>query len=71
MSADADGWVVVWDVVTKRAVAVWKAHGEGVLGVEVFFDGKGGWLVRLVVFLFLVVVGWVWGGVVKWWMCVV
>ncbi|PGH02410.1 hypothetical protein AJ79_07642 [Helicocarpus griseus UAMH5409] len=34
ISADADGWVVVWNMGTKRAVASWKAHESAVLGVE-------------------------------------
>ena len=32
-TGDAEGWVVVWDVVTKRADAVWRAHREPVLGL--------------------------------------
>jgi hypothetical protein len=36
ISADADGWVVIWDVVTKRARAVWKAHEGAVLEVKGF-----------------------------------
>ena len=35
LSGDADGWVVSWDTVSKRAVAAWKAHhGGAVLGVR-------------------------------------
>ncbi|KAL2006267.1 hypothetical protein VTN00DRAFT_9921 [Thermoascus crustaceus] len=38
-SGDADGWVVIWSVVTKRPVAVWKAHEGAVLEVKGFsFD---------------------------------
>ena len=33
LTGDAEGWVVVWDVVTKRADAVWRAHQEPVLGL--------------------------------------
>jgi ASTRA-associated protein 1 len=33
-SADSDGWVVVWSLATKRAVAVWKAHDAGILGLK-------------------------------------
>lgn len=32
LSADADGWVVIWDVTTKRPLAVWKAHDSALLG---------------------------------------
>ncbi|GAB7362660.1 hypothetical protein MBLNU230_g2969t1 [Neophaeotheca triangularis] len=35
-SGDADGWVVVWDLVTRRAVLVWRPHRGGVLGVGVW-----------------------------------
>ena len=33
-SADSDGWLVIWSLATKRALAVWKAHSAGVLGVK-------------------------------------
>ncbi|DAA72929.1 TPA_exp: Uncharacterized protein A8136_4854 [Trichophyton benhamiae CBS 112371] len=33
ISGDADGWVVVWDVTSKRAVATWKAHEGSILAV--------------------------------------
>lgn len=33
LTADADGWVVSWNVALKRPVAVWKAHGTAVLGL--------------------------------------
>jgi WD40 repeat protein len=36
LSGDAEGWVILWDVSTKRAVAVWKAHGSAILGVNVW-----------------------------------
>lgn len=35
-SADADGWIVIWDVVTKRPRVVWKAHEGSVLEVKGF-----------------------------------
>lgn len=34
VSADANGWVTIWDVVTKRPRAVWKAHEGAVLEVK-------------------------------------
>lgn len=41
-SGDADGWAVVWSVVTKRPVAVWKAHEGAVLEVKGFsFEDTG------------------------------
>ncbi|KAL4776746.1 WD40-repeat-containing domain protein [Aspergillus nidulans var. acristatus] len=40
VSGDADGWIVVWDLVFKRPVAVWKAHEGAVLEVKGF--GRGG-----------------------------
>ena len=35
-SGDADGWIVIWDLVTKRPVTVWKAHEGAVLEVKGF-----------------------------------
>jgi|TARA_R110002003_G_scaffold96_32_gene7699 WD40 repeat protein len=34
LTGDADGWVVYWKVETKRALAVWNAHGAAILGTE-------------------------------------
>ncbi|KAK2766818.1 ASTRA complex subunit [Arachnomyces sp. PD_36] len=34
ISGDADGWIVIWDVVSKRPVAVWKAHEGAILAVK-------------------------------------
>ncbi|KAI9375800.1 WD40-repeat-containing domain protein [Aspergillus egyptiacus] len=39
VSGDADGWIVVWDLVFKRPVAVWKAHEGAVLEVKGFTVG--------------------------------
>ena len=33
-SGDADGWIVVWSLMTKRPVAAWKAHDGAILGVQ-------------------------------------
>ncbi len=33
LTADADGWIVSWNLSFKRPVAVWKAHGNAILGV--------------------------------------
>ncbi|EGE02295.1 WD repeat protein [Trichophyton equinum CBS 127.97] len=41
ISGDADGWVVVWDMTSKRAAATWKAHEGSILavaGVEVSLE---------------------------------
>ncbi|KAM5433452.1 Astra associated protein 1 Asa1 [Microsporum ferrugineum] len=41
ISGDADGWVVVWDITSKRAIATWKAHEGSILnvtGVEVALE---------------------------------
>ena len=32
LTGDAEGWVVYWNVETKRALAVWKAHDGPILG---------------------------------------
>jgi WD40 repeat protein len=41
VSGDADGWVVIWDLVTKRPVTVWKAHAGAVLEVKGFNTSTG------------------------------
>ncbi|OJI96195.1 hypothetical protein ASPVEDRAFT_23219 [Aspergillus versicolor CBS 583.65] len=41
VSGDADGWIVVWDLIFKRPVAVWKAHEGAVLEVKGFVLGGG------------------------------
>ncbi|KAE8350418.1 WD repeat protein [Aspergillus coremiiformis] len=36
ISGDAEGWTIVWDLVSKRPVAVWKAHHGAILEVKGF-----------------------------------
>ncbi|KAI9928368.1 ASTRA complex subunit [Aspergillus wentii] len=45
ISADANGWIVVWDLVTKRPVTVWKAHEGAVLEVKGFVGSGTGTVV--------------------------
>ena len=33
LSADADGWLVSWNIASKRPAAVWRAHSNAVLGI--------------------------------------
>ena len=33
LTGDADGWIVLWKISSRRAVAVWKAHEGAILGV--------------------------------------
>lgn len=33
LTGDADGWVVLWDTVTRRPTAVWQAHVGSLLGL--------------------------------------
>lgn len=40
ISGDANGWLVVWDLVTKRPVSTWKAHAGAVLEVRGFKIGS-------------------------------
>lgn len=42
ISGDAEGWIVIWDMVSKRPVASWKAHGGAVLEAKGFRDETGG-----------------------------
>ena len=39
-SGDSDGWIVVWSLASKRAVAVWKAHEGAILGVRDWDDER-------------------------------
>ena len=32
LTGDADGWVVFWNIQTKRPLAVWPAHDGPILG---------------------------------------
>ncbi|BCR88533.1 WD40 repeat domain-containing protein [Aspergillus chevalieri] len=42
ISGDAEGWVIIWDMVSKRPVVSWKAHGGAVLEAKGFeFGGNG------------------------------
>lgn len=36
LTGDADGWVVLWNIATKRAAAVWRAHDGAILGFGVW-----------------------------------
>jgi hypothetical protein len=40
VTGDADGWIVIWSLATKRAVAVWKAHGGTLLGARSWGNDK-------------------------------
>ena len=31
ITGDADGWVILWDVATRRPTAVWRAHESAIL----------------------------------------
>lgn len=33
LSGDAEGWVILWSIPIKRAVAVWKPHNGPILGL--------------------------------------
>lgn len=33
-SGDADGWVAITDLKSRRALCIWRAHEDGVLGIE-------------------------------------
>ncbi|KAK4870412.1 hypothetical protein LT330_004760 [Penicillium expansum] len=40
VSGDANGWIVVWDLVTKRPVTAWKAHEGAILEARGFNVGS-------------------------------
>lgn len=40
VTGDADGWIVVWKLETKRALAVWKAHDGAILETAMWGSDK-------------------------------
>lgn len=40
LTGDAEGWLVLWNVFTKRPVAVWRAHKGAILGLDVWGEDK-------------------------------
>jgi hypothetical protein len=40
VTADAEGWVVIWSLAIKRPVAVWRAHESAVLGVQAWGEER-------------------------------
>lgn len=40
VTGDADGFVVVWDLVIMRPRAVWQAHENAILGIRGWGTGK-------------------------------
>jgi hypothetical protein len=41
ISGDANGWIVIWDLVTKRPVTAWKAHQGAILEARGINVGSG------------------------------
>lgn len=41
LSGDAEGWIVIWNMVSKRAMASWKAHEGAVLEAKGFKTKSG------------------------------
>ncbi|KAJ9216091.1 hypothetical protein DTO166G4_2335 [Paecilomyces variotii] len=42
LSGDADGWVIIWSLVTKRPIGVWKAHEGAILEAKGFYYEESG-----------------------------
>ena len=40
VSGDADGYLIVWTLTTKRPVAVWQAHEGSILGIDTWDSDK-------------------------------
>ncbi|RDL39812.1 uncharacterized protein BP5553_04152 [Venustampulla echinocandica] len=40
VTGDADGWIVIWSLATKRPVAVWRAHQGTILGADAWEGDK-------------------------------
>lgn len=49
LTGDANGWVVLWSLATKRAVAVWRAHDGAILGMKAWDEEK---IITCVPFIF-------------------
>lgn len=39
-SGDSDGWVIIWSIITKRALLAWKAHEGAILGLSAWTEAK-------------------------------
>ena len=39
-SGDSEGWLGIWSLASKRAVAVWKAHDGGVTGIKTWDQNR-------------------------------
>lgn len=40
LTGDAQGWLILWNLVTKRPVAVWRAHEAAVLSLSSWGEDK-------------------------------
>ncbi|KAI5195265.1 WD40 repeat-like protein [Aureobasidium subglaciale] len=40
LTGDAEGWLVLWNLATKRPVAVWRAHSAAVLALSTWPDDR-------------------------------
>jgi WD40 repeat protein len=40
VTGDAEGFIVVWDLTIMRPRAVWKAHGNAILGVAEWAEDR-------------------------------
>lgn len=40
VTGDASGWVIIWNVSSRRSVAVWKAHDSSILNIKDWDEDK-------------------------------
>ncbi|PNS18796.1 hypothetical protein CAC42_5335 [Sphaceloma murrayae] len=40
ITGDAEGWVIVWDMITRRPAVVWRPHSAAILGLGSWGDDK-------------------------------
>lgn len=40
LSGDADGFIVLWDLIIKRPLVVWRAHEGSILGLSTWGDAR-------------------------------
>ncbi|KAF1985074.1 WD40 repeat-like protein [Aulographum hederae CBS 113979] len=40
LTGDANGWIILWDLVIKRPVAVWRGHSNAILSIKTWGEEK-------------------------------
>lgn len=40
LTGDAEGWLVLWNIASKRPVAVWRGHSAAILALSSWADDR-------------------------------